>query len=230
MDCYHKNFNSLPTFVEAKKNENSVKIVIDQLLALLSKEERNLFGFALLHKHFDIANDETVVERPYKDYSIIEPTRQVNRDIITPYLFNYNEKWNPLEFVKLSEDEPTAFQTAKKAQNYLDSENGKEFCVKIASKLQELNLDKVIGLAVNHRKHISEQSSFDSTLETEYEGERTLKISPMNKVFGETTETFFFPKGGDGTCIHGCKHCSSHKQTTLHHCKHCSIHVCSHKH
>lgn len=82
------NWNSLPHIRDVQPLDHDDEACLAEIETILAKYNRTArFGVAVLHKHFDVAPDEVLIERTYAEARqlVTEPTRasEVTNDLIT---------------------------------------------------------------------------------------------------------------------------------------------------
>lgn len=181
--------------------------------------ERHL-GVCLLHKHFDLASDEVLVERIESKSSIIKPgPLSMKRDAL-PYMWclaNFDDntkRWVPLEFaVRQSvEQEHLEFVAGLSSAD--------EFFQALTDILVTFGIQNVFGISLHHRSRIDFDRSEQLLLETDSHSERYMLIEPVRRVRAtqpDWTQTLWrFPKHGNAVAEaecsdHGCAgHCAAH--------------------
>ena len=95
-------FNSLMHFNQAKMLVGDLTESISKLGEVIKKFNLNFAGVALLHKHFDITEDEVLVENEADSTSEVypKPVADYEEGSLTPYMWKVTEtgKLAPLEF------------------------------------------------------------------------------------------------------------------------------------
>lgn len=174
-------------------------------------------GISLLHKHFEMSDDEMLVERFIGERSFAVPLSESESIRAVPYMWkavkhSESESWvfYPLEFVECPDDK--LFETV--TQNEV-------FFADMANVLSNLGVTDVFGVSVLHREAI--RLTEDHTiLENSNGRERRLNFQGVSKEKLSTeldlTRTLWAFNSSDGyTCNrhddcsgHGCAHCEGH--------------------
>ncbi len=98
-------FEQLPHFDEAKLELPSLDEKIQILGEVITKHNIPHAGVALLHKHFDLNDNERLVEMSPTDH-VSEIKASQEYESALPYLWRYDDNgWYPLEFTAMIDDE-----------------------------------------------------------------------------------------------------------------------------
>ena len=179
----------------------------------------------LLHKHFEIDSDELCVREFADDKAFIKPYKIAEQLGVLPYLWTlaegqFGRGFYPLEFVTVSDDE-----WRKEALFIIESMNRKEgFLESIASKLEELKLFELFGIAALFSRRPFELDDDASVLETSDESNRILTLRPERNTeikSSETTQTLWTFNAQPKRNVSGRSICGSH---CISHCNHCLSH------
>ncbi|CAF2117448.1 unnamed protein product [Rotaria magnacalcarata] len=201
-------FSALHHYNDAKMfvNSDAVKVGIDELGKVITENGLETdVGVCLLHKHFDMSDDEILLEIPLDGASKLSPVnRAALKSEILPYMWKMNKhsRWTPLEFTLSTKCMQSKLEKVMRNQAFIQE---------IGNILTRLQIHDVLGLSLLHREHIN---SFNSgTLETSDEHGRILTIGALNKHkkcdLHETVQTlwkFGIGKLGEDVCHH-CTHC-----------------------
>lgn len=152
-------------------------------------------GINLLHKHFNISDNELVVrEFVDNDVAFMKPRSVDDITRLVPYLWkceiaNQQALYCPLEFC----DYPDGLQ-AETRQEVQFINGSKQFLIEIAEKLEELELSDVFGLAALCSREPLSLAQEHTLLETTDEERRllTLRSVPQAEVDeADTTQTLW---------------------------------------
>ena len=112
-----EHFNSLPNFNQAQENLDVLRDSLAIFGRVLHRHGlSNDVGLALLHRHFDLASDEILIETviPSKSESIGSPRVVEGSSKVLPHLFRAvfdpslgDYVWYPTEFVDAQHDDGT---------------------------------------------------------------------------------------------------------------------------
>lgn len=118
-------FVALPHYQLAKHKVglSEVKTAIDELgnIIVLHGLESQV-GVCLLHKHFDIDNDEILLETAYDNISKLLPvSRDTVQNDVLAYMWkmNNNKTWSPLEFTYSTQQMRDTFKKVMKNEIFL---------------------------------------------------------------------------------------------------------------
>lgn len=186
-------------------------------------------GVSLLHKHFDLEPQERLVEDFVDNQFLIQPRIEADCSDVTAYLWKVEAaqqsgtwNWNyfPLEFARVNHET----HNIKEAAESVTSNH--EFLAEMATKLSELGLADIFGIAIIHRGLIK-LAEGEIIVETTDDASRTLTCSATVQASidpDKLTQTLwtFEPnkpvKGATACYIHNnCRHC-------VRHCVHCINH------
>ncbi len=184
-------------------------------------------GISLLHKHFDLKPQERLVEEFVDNQFHIKPCTEGNCSEMTPYLWKAEPNqesgdWNyfPLEFAHANHEMLKVKDVAKSVTS------NHEFLAEMATKLSELGLTDIFGIAIIHRDLIQLDEG-EIIVETTDEAGRTLTCSATVQAsidqdkLTQTLWTFTLNesiKGAAACFLHNsCSHC-------VRHCLHCLNH------
>lgn len=93
----YKIFNELNHFDVVKTQVNDMKSAIQELGSVIKKHNMRHLGVALLHKHFDLLDNEKLIEEEVQHSSTVKPT--LSSDSCLPYLWKITSAgFCPLEF------------------------------------------------------------------------------------------------------------------------------------
>jgi hypothetical protein len=188
-----------------------------------------IVGVTLLHKHFEISDDELVVREFVDNVSYMKPWKLDQLPRLLPYLWKVEitdgrAGYFPLEFCEYPSN------VRSEAQRDLELLDGSTaFLTAFAQKLDELGLREVFGLAHLRSRDGLVLADGQTLLETTDEVRRilTLRPAPAAEVEGlETTQTLWIyrPAGQRvGAVISGAT-CG------LHCVAHCWVHCTGHRH
>lgn len=200
-------FNELPHFNKAKTRVGDLAESINRLGAVIKKYNLQYAGVALLHKHFDITDEEILVENETDTKSELSPTstKMYEEGTLNSYMWKVtgNGKFAPLEF--------TASRDEKIINRIDEIRKNSEFLQEFGSLVRELKMDNFLGLTVFHRDHVSAVDG--STQELSDEVNRTLVVIPASEAAKTMTEedhdtiqvVWKFCGQVDG--VEGCTHC-----------------------
>jgi len=184
-------FDQLNRFSIAKKRlaeERKHLLEIGRVICKFNLER--LIGVCLLHKHFQLLNEECLVEKTTQDGTFhINPFAKDFEQAIVPYTWkaikaqdSQGHNWYPVEFIS---------ETSVDGLDVLPMQN-QQFLNEVADRLDELGLTEVFGLSLLHRA-IDERS--DSIyVEVTDKAARTLTISmfPKHEIDERFTQTLWY--------------------------------------
>jgi len=206
-------FNNLNPFHMAKTELAQKKEKIIEIGKILCENGINeRVGICLLHNHFNLFDNELLVEQ-YINSNLIElsPRRDCFDQATYPYMWRVIRSdagefvWYPVEF------------TLIKGDYYLPNNNTLSL---IAQSLYVLNLTDVFGISILHREFPPDENTL--TLETTDLERRTLSIQVVSKevlLDDDVSETLwkFFETDNysiSGACERHCySHCVAHCRT-----------------
>lgn len=128
---------------EGKRTENSIQTLGD---IIVKHGLHNDVGIVLLHRHFDITENEILVEQVDSTHSVTKPILIANADpSVIPHSFMFSQratsKWAPYEFTAPCVD------SARKVVNVFSNT---DFLAEIQQKLVDLSLVQVYGLQIRY--------------------------------------------------------------------------------
>lgn len=182
---YSEHFNSLPTFTQAQRNLEAHQDKLEAVGAVLHAHGlSHEIGIALLHRHFDLAPDEILVEKvyPLRTQSVGRPRPQDGHGKVLPHLFraviNDNDGacvWFPVEFCDAENDDGTL------AERYTRfAENG-PLLNEIAQVLKAEGAINALGLSLFHGREEIPCASDEVLTESTDEVRRTLVMRPAKQ-------------------------------------------------
>jgi hypothetical protein len=188
-------FHTLSEFHLAKEKLDVYEKSINLLGDIIYKYHFNdVVAINLLHKHFDISDDEIVV-RTFQDKGLayMQPEKAINSiSQCVPYLWTFSvdskrEKgWYPIEFIKWNDEYCADFELLRYADGFL---------LELGQKLVELDLQNIFGIAGIYSKNQFHIKTNETLLETTDEVNRilTLKTMPEHTVkkMPDTTKTLW---------------------------------------
>jgi len=94
-------FNSLPSLFAARTGLEQHRETIRRLGEVIGRHDlQDVVGIALLHRHFEIARDERIVERINRGRSESVARAETQGEATVPHLFRFSaEGWRPIEFL-----------------------------------------------------------------------------------------------------------------------------------
>ena len=183
-------------------------------------------GISLLHKHFNISDNELVVREFVNDVAYMKPRNVDDITNLVPYLWkceiaNQQALYCPLEFCEY----PDRLQDETHQEVQLIN-GSKQFLIEIAEKLEELELTAFFGIAALCSREPFSLGQEQTLLETTDEEQRLLTLirAPQAEVDQiDTTQTLwtFTPPRLEVVPVFTGVTCSSHCGS------HCYAH-CSH--
>ncbi len=189
-----KVFQSISDFPMARNQLENYKDAISSLGAIICKYRfEDVVGINLLHKHFDITNEEIIVRRyegSKKAYMQPKIAKEVLSNCI-PYLWAFStekdgsEGWYPIEFIEWKKSYCPDL-------SLLDHADG--FLLELGEKLTNLGLQDVFGIAGLYSRQKFTLGIKETLLETTDESTKTLtlKIVPEDVVkTSDTTQTLW---------------------------------------
>ena len=209
-------FDQLDTFETARDRLETTKDNLPTLGDVIRQHGLNQqVGISLLHKHFNLNNDERLVEEFADNHAYIRPTTDSADSL--PYMWKLEQalsgewSWVPLEFVRREDADATfSDRVAAVTQN-------QAFLNDLAAKLSELGMANLFGFSILHRDtiHVAEGNIL---VESTDDDARVLTFSalPRSEVKPETlTQTLWkFPETSGIEAVSECSHCT--------HCTHCT--------
>ena len=204
-------FSRLSGFRDAEKLAEEKNEAIDKLGEVIVRHGmEDIVGICLLHKHFDLSNEEKLIRHVLKNKILISP--KVHIEAI-PYMWTFVEgEIFPVEF--LEESSITSSFKLKVESLY----QGSEFLLNFNKKLVELGVDNLFGLSLIPHSLFSFEEN-EELIETEDFTSRELLISVIKKdelKKIESTKTLWaFSKKKEGLdctvhCVVHCMHCAVH--------------------
>lgn len=210
-------FDCLEHFFSAKDLLEQAKDNMTQLGAIVRRHGlQKQVGICLLHKHFDLSDNERLVEVFEGNNAYLQPTAEYSDAI--PYMWKVERNetsgesvWFPLEFVRVTEAVSAAVERSEAVVN------NSEFLNEIADKLSELGMTNMFGISILHRDAI-QVAEGEILVESTDDEARILTLSsvPRQDVDSVTlTQTLWqFPHAEGFEVGAMCTHCS--------HCTHCT--------
>lgn len=206
-------FNNLNTFFTAKEELVGSSLLLPELGKIICRYNlQEQVGVSLLHKHFDLDEDELLVETISNNTVRISPAKVQDTDGLVPYIWKLESnsdtraRWIPLEFAHDTSGTSIAAELADKvSQNSL-------FLNDMATKLGELGLATIFGLTTLHRQLTKQHNEI--TVERTNDALRVLNIEVRSRSevdFSKLTQTLwkFTPNEEVETACycHHCGHC-----------------------
>ncbi|MEG4111251.1 MULTISPECIES: glycerol-3-phosphate ABC transporter substrate-binding protein [unclassified Microcoleus] len=210
-------FDSLEHFFTARDLLEQAQDNMTELGAIIrSYGLQKQVGICLLHKHFDLADNERLVEEFDGHNAYVKPTAEYGDAI--PYMWKVekdrasgNWVWFPLEFVRVSEAVSAAIKRSEAVVN------NSEFLNEIAGKLSDLGMTDMFGISILHRDAIKVAEG-EILVESTDDEARVLTLSsvPRQDVDRATlTQTLWQFPNDEGVEVGAmCSHCT--------HCTHCT--------
>ncbi|MEB9828832.1 hypothetical protein CN936_25455 [Bacillus cereus] len=212
-------YANLPEFEMVRKYASNSDVHLNQLGEIIKKFNfKNMVGISLLHKHFNLYQNEKLVRDFVNNKIFIKPTATSDSPYV-PYMFaftktNSKEELNlyPIEFVKLT-SETKIFE-----ENYRMIQNQETFLQEIKEYLQNNKLENIFGLSflpynvisLNDNEILIETEDNFNTEGTIDADNRALKIEVLPKSAkktGNTTKTLWDYERNTGmNCHHHCDH------------------------
>lgn len=144
-DYHFGTFSRLPYINTARKEWEKTKDSIEILGDIIVKHGlHNDIGIVLLHRHFDITEDEILVEQVDSKQSVTQPILIADADpSVIPHSFMMTStfKWAPYEFTGACVD------SARKLANVFSNS---DFLAEIQQKMVDLSLNQVYGLQIRY--------------------------------------------------------------------------------
>ncbi|WP_293338838.1 glycerol-3-phosphate ABC transporter substrate-binding protein [Microcoleus sp. CAWBG58] len=210
-------FDSLDHFFTARDLLEQAQDNMTELGAIIrSHGLQKQVGICLLHKHFDLSDNERLVEEFDGNNAYVKPTADYGDAI--PYMWKVEQNqasgelvWFPLEFVRVTEAVSAAVERSAAVVN------NSEFLHEIAGKLSELGMTGMFGISILHRDAIKVAEG-EILVESTDDEARVLTLSsvPRQNVDRTTlTQTLWqFPNAEGFEVGAMCSHCT--------HCTHCT--------
>lgn len=209
-------FDALDVFEAARDQLGQSQDVLPELGEVIRQHGLNQHvGISLLHKHFDLAETERLVEEFADNHAYIKPTTDCT-DLL-PYMWKVEQDqtqqwhWVPLEFVRRTDAVTAAVERAAAVAD------NPAFLQDLAAKLAELGMTERFGFSILHRDAI-QVAPGEILVESTDDDARVLTFSalPRTDVDPTTlTQTLWQFPGESGMVVGAeCSHCT--------HCTHCS--------
>lgn len=210
-------FDSLEHFFTARDLLSQAPDNMAELGAIVRRHGlQKQVGICLLHKHFDLADNERLVEEFEGNNAYVKPTAEYSDAI--PYMWKVEQNrvsgewvWFPLEFVRVTDAVAATLERSEAVVN------NSEFLNEIASKLSELGMTEMFGISILHRDAIK-ISEGEILVESTDDEARVLTFSSVRRedIDASTlTQTLWqFPHAEGFEVGAMCSHCS--------HCTHCT--------
>lgn len=206
-------FANLHEFDIAKKLMQGKEEDITNLGEIIKKHDMGkIVGVSLLHKHFNLFEDEKLVRKYQSKKFKIAP--EFGNEKITPYAFAFAKTKKdqqvtlyPVEFIELME----STEVYKENLNKLNEKH--DFSREFKNYLLERNIQEIFGISFLPY-HLIKLNNDEMLLETHDDAstdERALKIEPVQSSSGNvgvTTKTLWDLESGQGNmnCKHHCDH------------------------
>lgn len=210
-------FDSLEHFFTARDLLEQAQDNMTELGAIIRRHGlQKQVGICLLHKHFDLSDNERLVEEFEGNNAYIKPTADYSDAI--PYMWKVERNptsgelvWFPLEFVRVTEAMSAAIQRSEAVVN------NSGFLNEIADKLSELGTINMFGISILHRDTIKVAEG-EILVESTDDEARVLTFSsvPRQDIDPATlTQTLWQFPNTEGFEVGAlCSHCT--------HCTHCT--------
>jgi hypothetical protein len=217
-------FQTLSPFFSARDGLEQFKPLVKQIGDVICAHQLEKYvGISLLHKHFDIADDELVLREFCDNTAYMKPKKTCSVASSIPYLWRVStgsagKGYYPLEFVDL----PNQFRARAIEENDVIQRSA-EFLDDFAAKLDELQMVDVFGLAASHSRLPFVIDEGMTLLETSDEANRILTLQPSAQSLAQadtdSTQTLWLfaqQSGGlspfvKADCVSHCiTHCHSH--------------------
>jgi hypothetical protein len=177
-------YSSLSDFVTAKKySYTSLDILLELGKIICKYSLHKHIGLCLLHKHFEIDQDEVLVRKIINNAALTSPQTCPQSGLIS-YMWKIGKTCNdnrtvffPLEFVLKTATEPY-FNTINRIQKRLHSNSN--FIQEFSRQLYEFNLSDAFGISILNKCFLNKKED-ETFLETTDELERSLNLSPAKK-------------------------------------------------
>lgn len=219
MNNYAQKFTSLKNFHDAVISLNDQEKLIPSFAQFFHQYDNQCYlGLTLLHKHFDINDDEFVLHRYENNLRkvIIEPTNKINNAI--PIIWKIERSYYgtaelvPLEFFDISEMENAS------ELNALSQQISNKFLNLVLDHSERMGTLEAFGLGISPALIFNDLSDQEVILETESTSidrsllRQPIKVNEMNH--DKTTQTFWTfsrQKHNNTFCVVHCgTHCSMH--------------------
>ena len=225
-------FQQLSDFFVARDDLERHRSNITQLGDIICNYDMEQYlAVNLLHKHFEITNDELVVREFVGDTAYMKPGKIEEYNTVVPYLWKLadgrkGKGFYPLEFIAITDSNwmnqsHSIIETINQKEDFLDS---------LAAKLEELGLVELFGIAALFSRKPFVLDEKTSLLETTDEANRVLTLKPAPKSEIKSTDTtqtlWIFTPPPDkqlspesqcvGHCISHChNHCVNHNRSVI---------------
>lgn len=186
-------FNDLPTFRQAQENLKQLQPKLDKIGRVLHKHGcADEIGIALLHRHFDLADDEVLVEKvePAQGQSVGAPRNRDTSGKILPHLFRAvvsdNDSacvWFPVEFADVEDDDGSL------AERYARFQANAPLLNDVAQTLRDEGAIGAIGLSLFHGREEINCSSNEILVESTDDVRRVLVMRPGSIGVDDKTST-----------------------------------------
>lgn len=182
-------FHSLADFHDSRSELHRSRDTIAALGSIICKYGyQDVVGVTLLHKHFEIEDDEVIVRRfVAADHALMRPEKTIQAlDQAVPYLWGYSlggdrpPGWYPLEFVEWPEARCAGFELLAYADAMLDE---------IAEELVAFGLHDLFGLAGLFSRSRFVLDDGLTLVETTDEAARRLDLKVVRKEVVATLDT-----------------------------------------
>ena len=210
-------FDSLEHFFTARDLLEQAQDNMTELGAIIRRHGlQKQVGICLLHKHFDLSDNERLVEEFEGNNAYVKPTAEYGDAI--PYMWKVEQNqisgewvWFPLEFVRVTEAVSAAVERSAAVVN------NSEFLNEIAAKLSELGMTGMFGISILHRDAIKVAEG-EILVESTDDAARVLTLSAVSRENVDRTnltQTLWqFPNAEGFEVGAMCSHCT--------HCTHCT--------
>ncbi len=188
-------FAELNEFEDAQKCLASTREHLKALGSVICRHGlQQVVGVALLHRHFDIFEDEVVVKQFVKEEAYTKPLLKSGAMEAVPYLWKLRRDgaggfgFYPLEFLCVSEGTEEAIRMT------VAFEQADSFLVEIADVLVQLGAHDVFGIGTLHHAAITPVAPTEFLSETTDYENRTLRIRRVlreNAIFKTSAETLW---------------------------------------
>ncbi|WP_214367836.1 hypothetical protein [Pseudonocardia sp. H11422] len=217
-------FQRLNDFQIAKRHLDDDRDYVAELGDVICRHGlHDVVGVTLLHKHFEISDDELVVREFVDNVSYMKPWNIEELPRLLPYLWKAEVTGGRADYFPLEFCEYPAQIRSEVEQDLQRLRDSSAFLAAFAAKLDELGLGEVFGLVHLRSRDGLVLAAGETLLETTDEERRILTLRPAqaSDVEGlDTTQTLWIYRpamsrigavvNGPGGGVHCAAHCWTH--------------------
>ena len=180
-------YNRLPDFLDVLTVPSEVETINKLGQVIQDFGLADSFGVALLHKHFDLREEEMVMEIIGDNVSTsrVESDYYLSSKMALPHFFRFNRQGQmiPLEFFAYKYYNPLNEKSASARRDYICRYNrllqSYDFLSNFTIALLESNAIDKFGLMIRHRDEVSSLDPKRRTVESSSDDERVLRVKPF---------------------------------------------------